>query len=153
VLNRTYENQDCSIARSLEILGERWTFLIVRDVFNGRRRFDQLQDGLGVARNVLANRLARLVDEGILEKSAYQERPERFEYRLTEKGIDLWPVLIAMLEWGDRYVAGPDGPPMEVRHKSCDGLVDGRGICRDCGARLDARDAYSVRTAAAVPVG
>ena len=148
MLNRTYENQDCSIARSLEILGERWTFLIVRDVFNGRRRFDQLQDGLGVARNVLANRLARLVDEGILEKRAYQERPARFEYRLTEKGIDLWPVLIAMLEWGDRYVAGPDGPPMEVRHKSCDGIVDGRGFCRDCGERLDARDAYSVRTTA-----
>lgn len=151
MLNRTYENQDCSIARSLEILGERWTFLIIRDVFNGRRRFDQLQDGLGVARNVLANRLARLVEEGILQKRAYQERPARFEYRLTEKGIDLWPVLVAMLEWGDRYVAGPDGPPMVVRHKSCDGIVDGRGICRDCGERLDAWDAYSVRTGATEP--
>ncbi len=152
MLNRTYENQDCSIARSLEILGERWTFLIVRDVFNGRRRFDQLQDGLGVARNVLANRLARLLEEGILEKRAYQQRPARFEYRLTEKGIDLWPILIAMLEWGDRHAPGPDGPPMVVRHKSCDGIVDGRGTCRDCGERLDARDAYPVRPGVTEPV-
>jgi DNA-binding HxlR family transcriptional regulator len=151
VLNRTYDNQDCSIARSLEILGERWTLLIIRDVFNGRRRFDQLQDGLGVARNVLANRLSLLMDEGILEKRAYQQRPTRFEYRLTEKGIDLWPVLMAMLEWGDRYVSGSDGPPMIVRHKSCDGIVDGRGVCGDCGQRLDARDAYAVRTPAPQP--
>lgn len=142
MLNSTYEDQHCSIARTLEILGERWTLLIVRDVFNGRRRFDQLQEGLGVARNVLTTRLGRLLEEGILERRAYQQRPTRYEYLLTEKGIDLWPVLIAMLDWGDRYTAGSDGPPVIVRHKACEGIVDGRGICTSCGERLDARDAY-----------
>lgn len=151
MLNRTYDDQDCSIARALEILGERWTFLIIRDVFNGRRRFDQLQDGLGVARNVLAARLARLIDEGILERRAYRERPARYEYLLTEKGIELWPVLMAMLEWGDRHVAGADGPPVVVHHKFCEGVVDGRGICGECGQRLEARDVYAVRPKASRP--
>ena len=109
MLNRTYDDQDCSIARTLEILGERWTLLIVRDIFNGSRRFDQLQDGLGIARNVLATRLGRLIEEGVIEKRAYRERPVRHEYFLTEKGLDLWPVLIAMLAWGDRY-ATPGRP-------------------------------------------
>ena len=99
MLNREYD-QVCSIARTLEVLGERWTLLVIRDVFNGRRRFDQIQENLGVARNVLSTRLARLVDEGILEKRAYQERPPRYEYFLTEKGLDLWPVMISMLALG-----------------------------------------------------
>lgn len=152
MLKRTYDDQDCSIARTLEVLGERWTLLIIRDVFNGRRRFDQLQDGLGVARNVLTTRLVRLIDEGVLEKRAYRERPVRYEYFLTEKGLNLWPVLIAMLAWGDRYVPRSDGPPIVVHHKSCDGIVDDRGICAECGERLTARDAYTVRAPArAVP--
>jgi DNA-binding HxlR family transcriptional regulator len=142
MLNREYD-QVCSIARTLEVLGERWTLLVIRDVFNGRRRFDQIQENLGVARNVLSTRLALLVDEGILEKRAYQERPPRYEYFLTEKGLDLWPVMISMLHWGDRHLAEPSGPPMLIRHKGCGGTVDDRGHCDTCGVRLTARDAYT----------
>jgi DNA-binding HxlR family transcriptional regulator len=141
MLKREYD-QVCSIARTLEVLGERWTLLVIRDVFNGRRRFDQIQENLGVARNVLSTRLARLVDEGILEKRPYQERPPRYEYFLTEKGLDLWPVMISLLHWGDRHLAEATGPPMLIRHKRCDGLVDDRGYCTECGERLNARDVY-----------
>jgi DNA-binding HxlR family transcriptional regulator len=141
MLNREYD-QVCSLARSLEILGERWTLLVIRDVFYGRRRFDAIQDDLGVARNVLADRLVRLVDEGILEKRAYQQRPPRYEYFLTEKGIDLWPVMITMMHWGDRHLAA-QGPPVTIHHKGCEGEVDDRGYCSDCGLRLTARDAYA----------
>src|SRR3954470_12228348 len=142
MLNREYD-QVCSIARTLEVLGERWSLLVIRDVFNGRRRFDQIQENLGVARNVLSARLARLVEEGILEKRPYQERPARYEYFLTEKGLDLWPVMISMMHWGDRHLSEPEGPPMLIRHKACGGLVDDRGICADCGERLGARDAFA----------
>ncbi|MGH2953026.1 MAG: winged helix-turn-helix transcriptional regulator [Solirubrobacterales bacterium] len=142
MLGREYD-QICSIARTLEVLGERWTLLIIRDVFNRRRRFEQIQENLGVARNVLSARLQWLVDEGILEKRPYQERPTRFEYFLTDKGLDLWPVMISMLAWGDRHLAGGHGPPMVVRHQECGGKVDGRGICERCGERLGARDAYT----------
>jgi DNA-binding HxlR family transcriptional regulator len=142
VLGREYD-QVCSIARTLEVLGERWTLLVIRDVFNGRRRFDQIQENLGVARNVLSARLQWLVDEGILEKRAYQERPPRYEYFLTEKGLDLWPVMLTLLHWGDRHLAGEAGPPLEIRHKRCDGIVNERGYCERCGARLEARDAYT----------
>jgi len=141
VLKREYD-QVCSIARTLEVLGERWTLLVIRDIFNGRRRFDQIQENLGVARNVLSTRLAWLVDEGILEKRAYQERPPRYEYFLTEKGLDLWPVMISLLHWGDRYLSD-ERPPMLIRHKRCGGLVDDRGTCTECGQRLGARDAYT----------
>jgi DNA-binding HxlR family transcriptional regulator len=141
MLNREYD-QVCSIARTLEVLGERWTLLVIRDVFNGRRRFDQIQENLGVARNVLSTRLALLVEEGILEKRAYQERPPRYEYFLTQKGLDLWPILVGMLHWGDRHLSD-EGPPMLVRHKGCEGLIDERGYCEKCGERLSARDAYT----------
>jgi DNA-binding HxlR family transcriptional regulator len=141
MLNREYD-QVCSIARTLEVLGERWTLLVIRDVFNGRRRFDQIQENLGVARNVLSTRLALLVEEGILEKRAYRERPPRYEYFLTDKGLDLWPILVGMLHWGDRHLSD-EGPPMLVRHKGCEGLIDARGYCERCGERLSARDAYT----------
>lgn len=139
MLGRTYQGQNCSMAKSLELLGERWTMLVVREVFLGNRRFDQMAARLGVARNVLTARLSRLVDEGVLEKVRYQERPERFEYRLTEKGIDLWPVIVSLIQFGDRYYA-PDGPPLILKHKRCGGRVDGHRICNRCGERLTARD-------------
>src|SRR5436853_2887738 len=110
MLPRTYPDQHCSIAGTLELIGQRWTLLVLRDAFLGVRRFDDFQRDLGVARNVLAARLGRLVDEGVFERVAYQERPERFEYRLTEKGRDLWPVTMALLRWGDRHYA-TEGPP------------------------------------------
>lgn len=141
MLRRDYPGQDCSIAKALEVVGERWSLLIVRDVMNGRRRFDEIQKSLGVARNVLAARLERLVEEGILERRPYRESPARHEYFLTPKGLDLWPALIALLAWGDRYSEWPEGPPMLVVHKGCGGSVDERGYCEGCGQRLDARDA------------
>ncbi len=139
MLRSDYENQTCSVAATLEVVGERWSLLIVRDVSLGLRRFDQIQADLGVARNVLQTRLSRLVEEGILEKRPYQLRPERFEYILTEKGLDLWPVIVALLQWGDKYAA-PNGPPIVLEHKRCGGAVDEHRICAKCGARLKARD-------------
>jgi DNA-binding HxlR family transcriptional regulator len=139
MLGRNYEGQNCSIAKSLELIGERWTMLIVREVFLGNRRFDEMAARLDIARNVLTSRLSRLVDEGVLTKVRYQERPERFEYRLTEKGIDLWPVIVSLLQFGDRYYA-PDGPPVVLRHKGCGGEVDAHRTCARCGERLTARD-------------
>jgi DNA-binding HxlR family transcriptional regulator len=139
VLPRTYENQVCSVARTLEAVGDRWTMLVVRDAFLGVRRFEDFQRDLGVARNVLTDRLARLVDEGILAKRRYQERPERFEYRLTEKGIDLWPVLVSLMKWGDRHAPEDTGPPTLILHRGCGGEVDERLTCTECGAPVDAR--------------
>ena len=129
MLRHDYPGQVCSIAKALEVVGERWSLLIVRDVMNRRRRFDELQKGLGIARNVLSARLQRLVDEDILERRAYQSNPERYEYFLTEKGLDLWPSLIALLGWGDRHSPEPSGPPMLIVHKECGGPVSDRGIC------------------------
>jgi DNA-binding HxlR family transcriptional regulator len=139
VLKRDYEGQNCSIARTLELIGERWTMLILRDVFLGVRRFEDFQAELGVARNVLSSRLARLVDEGILEKRRYQERPARYEYRLTEKGIDLWPVLISLVKWGDKHAAA-SGPPRIIEHRGCGGQVNDHLSCDRCGQPLGARD-------------
>jgi DNA-binding HxlR family transcriptional regulator len=144
VLHRDYPNQLCSIANSLEVIGERWSLLIVRDVFNGNRRFGEIQTSLGVARNVLSARLQRLIDEDILERRQYQESPARYEYFLTAKGLDLWPTLIALLNWGDRYSPSPGGPPKLIRHKVCGGGVSERGICEECGETLTARDAIQV---------
>jgi DNA-binding HxlR family transcriptional regulator len=144
VLRHDYPGQVCSIAKSLEVIGERWSLLIVREVMNGNRRFSEMQASLGVARNVLSARLQRLIAEGILERRAYQESPERFEYFLTEKGLDLWPALIALLGWGDRHSTGPDGPPKVIVHKVCGGRVSDRGTCESCGKVLHARDARQI---------
>src|SRR5918911_2807421 len=116
MLRRDYEGQNCSIARALEVVGERWTLLIVRDVFLGLRRFDQLQESLGIARNVLADRLNRLVEEGVLERVRYSERPERYEYRLTRKGRELHIALAGLRQWGDRYLS--QKPPVLLRRRA-----------------------------------
>jgi DNA-binding HxlR family transcriptional regulator len=139
VLPRTYDRENCSIARSLELIGERWTLLVLREAFTGARRFDEFAERLGVARNVLAARLALLVDEAVLERRRYQDRPERFEYRLTEKGLDLFEVLAALMHWGDRWYA-PAGPPRVIRHRECGGAVGDGLTCERCGARVSARD-------------
>jgi DNA-binding HxlR family transcriptional regulator len=140
VLRNDYENQNCSIAHALELVGERWTLLILRDAFLGTRRFDDFQRNLGIARNVLADRLARLVEEGILTRVPYQERPARFEYRLTEKGIDLWPVMMSLLQWGDRHYPAEPGPPVVIRHRDCGGELTSHLTCAQCGAELGPRD-------------
>ena len=144
MLRNDYAGQNCSIASTLELIGERWTLLIVRDAFLGVRRFDDFQRSLGIARNVLQGRLERLVENGILERVRYQERPERFEYRLTEKGIDLWPVMVSLLAWGDRHAA-PDGPPVVLEHRGCGGRVNDRRICESCAALLGPREVRARR--------
>jgi DNA-binding HxlR family transcriptional regulator len=116
VLKRDYQGQNCSIARALEVVGERWTLLIVRDAFLGLRRFDEFQESLGIARNVLADRLNRLVAEGILERVRYSERPERFEYRLTPKGRELNIALAGLRQWGDKHLS--EKPPRVLRRRS-----------------------------------
>jgi DNA-binding HxlR family transcriptional regulator len=144
VLRNDYDNQVCSLARALEVVGERWTLLIVRDVFLGVRRFDELQADLGIARNVLQTRLERLVEHGVLEKRPYQERPLRHEYRLTEKGVDLWPTIVSLLHWGDRYAPAPKGAPVLITHKDCGGELDDHRICTRCGQSVEARQARAV---------
>jgi DNA-binding HxlR family transcriptional regulator len=135
VLPRGYPGQNCSIARTLEVLGDRWTLLIVRDSLFASRRFDDYLQRLGLARNVLAERLARLVDDGILERIPYQETPRRHEYRITPKGRDLLPVLVAMIEWGDRHYA-PSGAPRLVVHAACGGEVKQSLRCEACGEHV-----------------
>src|SRR5438445_13490729 len=115
MLGRTYDSQVCSVAGSLELVGERWTLLIVRDAFMGARRFEDFQRRTGMARNVLTARLSRLVEDGIFKRVLYQEHPSRYEYRLTEKGIDLWPVIVSLLESGDRYVCHGRAPLLPLR--------------------------------------
>ena len=147
MLNRDYPTQYCPVASTLEIIGERWTILILRDVFLGIRRFEDLQRSLGVARNILTARLERLVEHGILVKRPYQERPLRNEYRLTEKGADLWPVLVSLVTWGDRY--GISGErPMILQHRGCGGELDDRRRCTACGADVSVTEALAVRTGA-----
>jgi DNA-binding HxlR family transcriptional regulator len=116
MLNRDYEGQNCSIAWALEVVGERWTLLIVRDVFLGLRRFDELQENLGIARNVLTDRLNRLVEDGVLERVRYSERPERFEYRLTPMGRALTIALTGLRQWGDKYLS--EKPPRVLLRKA-----------------------------------
>src|SRR5256712_1705989 len=139
MLGRPYASQICPVAGSLEVIGERGTLLIVRDAFMGARRFEPFERRTGAARNVLANRLNLLVEEGIFRKVAYQEHPVRYEYGLTEKGIDLWPVIVSLLQWGDRHVY-PGRAPVLLVHKKCGGAVSDHRICETCGAQLTARD-------------
>jgi DNA-binding HxlR family transcriptional regulator len=140
MLGRTYDSQVCSVARTLELVGERWTPLIIRDAFLGVRRFGDFAERLGIARNVLQDRLERLVEAGVLEKVPYQERPLRHEYRLTDMGRDLWPTIVALLQFGDRHLAGDDGPPLLLTHRGCGGEVDDRRMCRRCGTPLQVGD-------------
>lgn len=141
MLGRTYDTQVCSAARALEVVGERWTLLIVRDALLGVRRFEDFQRSLGIARNVLTDRLNLLVDEGVLERRAYSDA--RHEYRLTDKGRDLWPVVHSLVTWGDRHEA-PDGPPRRFEHRDCGGEVTAHRTCARCGAELGVRDVRSI---------
>jgi DNA-binding HxlR family transcriptional regulator len=136
VLKREYETQTCSIARSLEVVGERWSLLILRSVLLGARRFDELLDVLGIPRSVLTARLRRLVDEGVLERRPYQEHPPRHEYRATAKGRDLWPVLAHLMRWGDAHYPDARGVPMLVEHRDCGGRPDEHLVCDRCGEPL-----------------
>ncbi len=151
MLGSEYRNQTCSIAGALEVVGERWSLLIVRNVFLGLRRFDQIQANLGIARNVLQARLEKLIEQDVLERVPYRERPPRYEYRLTEKGIDLWPIVVSLMQWGDRHTPPPGGPAVVLEHRGCGGRVDEHRVCEKCGTALQARDSRAVPGPGATP--
>jgi DNA-binding HxlR family transcriptional regulator len=134
---------NCTLGRAMAILGERWTVVVLREVFNGVRRFDDMRERTGVPRQVLTNRLAMLVDEGLLRREPYREpgARSRYEYRLTRKGLDLWPMLVAVLEWGDRYLADPGGPALTTEHRDCGARV---GVVLRCAAGHDIASARDV---------
>ena len=127
----TEHERPCSIQRSLDVLGDRWTILIMRDAFRGIRRFDEFRRDLDIARPVLTDRLHRLVDAGVLVKRQYCERPPRFEYRLTEKGAALSPTLVALMRWGDDWLSD-DGPPTVLVHDACGQPLDQTFVCWHC---------------------
>ncbi len=140
MLGRDYSDQVCSISRALEVVGERWTLLILRDVLLGRHRFDEFVESLGVTRTVLTARLRLLVEEGVLERRLYQPRPERFGYHLSDKGRGLTPVIAHLLWWGDRHYPEPAGPPRLLQHRDCSGPVEPRSVCGACQAELTPGD-------------
>ncbi|MFI9596680.1 winged helix-turn-helix transcriptional regulator [Nonomuraea sp. NPDC052265] len=137
MLGKTYDTQVCSAARALEVIGERWSLLIVRDVlFAGATRFADFQR-LGIATNILAKRLDSLVGAGVLERRSSKEQPDRSVYAVTRKGLDLAPVIIALTQWGDRWAAPPDGPPILYRHTDCGGAIAELTTCGTCGEVTD----------------
>lgn len=141
-----FSADNCSVARTLSVVGEKWTLLVLREAFYGVRRFSDFQAHLGIARNLLTARLATLVDHGILDRQTYQEPNSRArqEYRLTQKGRDLLPALIALLQWGDTYLADPEGPAVIVEHNDCGGAVHAELRCAHDHGPLTARDAHPV---------
>jgi DNA-binding HxlR family transcriptional regulator len=136
---KSFSEMHCSVAQCLEVVGEWWSLLIVRDAFLGVTRFDEFQSHLGISRNILNQRLARLVETGVLVKVPYSEHPPRFEYRLTDKGRDLWPVITTMRQWGDKYAA-PTGPPLQVIHNECGQISEAQLVCSACGEPIGPRD-------------
>jgi DNA-binding HxlR family transcriptional regulator len=148
-----YRADNCSIARTLDIVGEKWSLLVLREAFYGVRRFSDFQRALGCARNLLSARLATLVAEGILSREPYREpgRRARFEYRLTDKGLELFPALVALMQWGDRWTSDPAGPPVEVRHRECGEPVAVELRCAAGHRPLSARDTEALPGAGALP--
>jgi DNA-binding HxlR family transcriptional regulator len=130
--------KECAIARTWAVIGERWTMMILRESFRGALRFEDFQAKLQLGRNVLSDRLQQLADEGIFERRPYQERPTRYDYVLTQKGEDLYPVLLAMLRWGNRYKV--DEPPLQLMHKSCGHNIDPLMVCDGCKEEIHRHD-------------
>lgn len=128
--HRALDEVYCSVARTWAVLGDRWTMLLLREAFRGTARFDAFQSRLEIGRTVLSERLNRLVDEGVFERVPYSDRPQRFEYKLTRKGLDLYPVLLALMEWGDRYKVSD--PPVRLFHKACGEEAEPYLVCSHC---------------------
>jgi DNA-binding HxlR family transcriptional regulator len=135
---------NCSIAQSLEVLGEWWTLLILRDSFLGVTRFEEFQQRLGIARNILTTRLETLVTAGILERRIYEPARGRADYVLTPKGRALWPVMVALRQWGDEWITGQGHEPVQLVHRTCGATIHAEMVCSHCGDRLEARDLRSV---------
>src|SRR5690348_2167010 len=134
------DTMTCSIARTLSVVGDRWTMLVIRDVFLGIRRFDAIQQDLQLTPHRLSDRLGKLVRDGILRRVAYEKHPRRFEYRLTEKGLDLYPLIVTMVEWGDRWMAGRVGVPVELVHQPCGHSIKPELICPICKSKINASE-------------
>jgi len=130
----------CTIARSAALLGDHWNLLLVRQACLGTRRFDEFQAELGIGRNILTTRLNQLVDAGVLQRVEYQESPQRFEYRLTQQGREVWPILAAMATWGERWLSGPEGTPLVLHHTTCDHDMHAVVVCSECDVPLDVRE-------------
>jgi DNA-binding HxlR family transcriptional regulator len=130
------DKQICSVARALSVVGERWTMLILRDAFFGTRRFDQFQSNLGITRHRLSERLGKLVEQGVLVKVPYHDRPLRYEYRLTRKGLGLYPVLMSLAVWGDEWMDKGEGAPLEWVHQTCGSKTTPTLTCSECGESL-----------------
>ena len=134
------DQQPCSLARTLSVIGDRWTLLILRDCFLGVRRIDGFEQRLGITRHLLADRPKKLVEHGVLQRVPYQQRPLREEYRLTEKGLDLHPVLLTLVSWGDRHMADQRGAPIRHVHKTCGQVMRPLLVCSECAEPVGARD-------------
>jgi DNA-binding HxlR family transcriptional regulator len=146
----TTQPRECSVARTLDIVGEKWALLAVREVFLGDRRFDEMVRRTGAPRDTLAARLRTLTSAGILERRQYSAHPARFEYHLTEAGRDLYPVIVTLMQWGDRYLAGADGPPLVLQH-DCGARLAAQVVCPACGQPVQARRTRPLRTDPAPP--
>jgi len=136
---RSVKDMNCSVARALSVVGERWTMLILREAFLGRRRFDEFQSGTGIARNILSTRLHALVAEEIFDRLEDAGPDHHVEYRLTQKGLDLYPVMIALMRWGDTWMADEQGPPMTLTHRACGHATTPTMVCTHCGEQIDPR--------------
>jgi DNA-binding HxlR family transcriptional regulator len=136
----SFEDMACSVARTLDVVGEWWTPLVIRDLMLGITRFDALQRDLGISRKVLAQRLERLLDHGVVDRTAYQENPVRYDYRLTDKGADLATIVLAMTAWGDRWVFGEDERPLLFRHEACGAEASPALTCSACGEPIRPRE-------------
>ncbi len=134
------DSQVCSIARGLSIFGDRWTLLIIRDAFRRIRRFSEFQKSLGITRHRLSDRLNRLVEAEVLTKVLYDERMSRYEYHLTEKGMDLYPVLMAVVQWGDKWLCDGDGAPIMFQHKPCGHVSSPHFACDHCAKDVHAKE-------------
>jgi DNA-binding HxlR family transcriptional regulator len=149
VERKSFSDMNCSVAQCLEVVGEWWSMLILRDAFLGVTRFDRFQERLGISRNILNQRLAHLVEAGVLAKVPYSDHPPRHDYRLSEKGQDLWPVVTTMRQWGDKYAA-PNGPPLHLTHQACGEIAEGVLTCSACGEPIGQRDVRAVTGPAGV---
>ena len=137
---RDFPRDSCSVAATLEFIGERWTMHVLREAFIGVRRFEEFRRNIGVAKNILSDRLNKLVGAGILERRLYSEHPPRYEYRLTEKGLDLYGILIELMRWGNKWAPSEDGPGVILQHKTCGKVIEAALVCPECGEALHPRN-------------
>jgi len=136
------ENEACSMARTISVIGDRWTLLILRDCFLRVRRFEDFQTRLGITRPILARRLRKLVEDFVLAKVPYSQKPLRYEYRLTQKGLDLYPIVLAIVHWGDVHMSGKKGRPLLHQHLDCGKTFDPVVVCSECGEPLDPKHVH-----------